>query len=77
MSDEIDTSPPWLIRPGPQPCNNIPPTYEEAVRRLQRCQKRRRSGRDRLRRLVRRHLLAHCDELIASLLELAARLDRV
>jgi hypothetical protein len=65
-----------LLRPGPQPCNNIPPTYQEAVARLLELRRARPAGRG-LRRYVRRLLAAHVDSVLESLIELAARLDRV
>jgi hypothetical protein len=76
--DDPARLPAALRRPGPQPCNQIPPTYEEAMRRLH-------AGRPRwphlalwlrvarlARRLIRRAVARDLDQIAAAVARLEA-----
>src|SRR5262245_4588651 len=76
--DELCRRWPHLCRPGPQPCNQIAPTYAEALRRLRKSPKRistsrgamLRAGR-RIARLLRREI----EPIAREVLRIRADLD--
>jgi hypothetical protein len=78
--DELCRRWPHLCRPGPQPCNQIAPDYDAALRRLRRLPKRRPTSLAvaiRAGRLIARLIRREVEPLAREVVRLRGDLDRL